>query len=369
MPAAGAGDGSPAPGRASSFGDRAAAPPNFGDRLTAAVAARESQIVLGIDPDPARLWAGALARSSEARAELAQALAAAHERAGAVAAADEHARAVADAGAHEPAPPPLTLQPAALEAGAAVLAHGLALIDAAAPACVAAKPQLACFERLGFAGALALEAVCAAARAAGLLVLADGKRGDVPVTAAAYAQALTGSTPSPFGAVPGLGADAVTANPLLGRDALEPLVESARANGAGVFVLVRTSNPGAADLMDLELAGGEPLWERLAAIVAALGRPGRDGLADVGAVTGATAPQHLARMRELMPAAPFLLPGVGAQGGDVAALAPAFAPGRAAGLVTASRSIAAAHETAGGDPAEAARAEAERLREAAWKLA
>jgi orotidine-5'-phosphate decarboxylase len=107
----------------------------------------------------------------------------------------------------------------------------------------------------------------------------------------------------------------------------------------------------------------------LAAIVAALGRPGRDGLADVGAVTGATAPQHLARMRELMPATPFLLPGVGAQGGDVAALAPAFAPGRAAGLVTASRSIAAAHETAGGDPAEAARAEAERLREAAWKLA
>ena len=105
-----------------------------------------------------------------------------------------------------------------------MLAHSLALIDAAGPACVAAKPQLACFERLGFAGALALEAVCAHARAAGLLVLADGKRGDVPVTAAAYAQALAGTTPSPFGPVPGLGADALTANPLLGRDALEPLV-------------------------------------------------------------------------------------------------------------------------------------------------
>ena len=135
-----------------------------------------------------------------------------------------------------------------------MLAHSLALIDAAGPACVAAKPQLACFERLGFAGALALEAVCAHARAAGLLVLADGKRGDVPVTAAAYAQALTGATPSPFGAVPGLGADALTANPLLGRDALEPLIDGARAAGAGVFVLVRTSNPGAADLMDLRLA-------------------------------------------------------------------------------------------------------------------
>jgi orotidine-5'-phosphate decarboxylase len=121
--------------------------------------------------------------------------------------------------------------------------------------------------------------------------------------------------------------------------------------------------------MDLPLATGEPLWERLATLVAELGRPAQTGLADVGAVTGATAPEHLERMRELMPAAPFLLPGVGAQGGDVAALAPAFAPGRAAGLVTASRSIAQADEQAGGDPAEAARAEAERLRELAWALA
>jgi orotidine-5'-phosphate decarboxylase len=134
-------------------------------------------------------------------------------------------------------------------------------------------------------------------------------------------------------------------------------------------VLVRTSNPGAADLMDLRLETGEPLWERLAALVAGLGRTGRAGLSDVGAVTGATAPQHLARMRELMPHAPFLLPGVGAQGGDVASLAPAFAPGRAAGLVTASRSIAHAHEQSGGDPATAARTEAERLRELAWTLA
>jgi orotidine-5'-phosphate decarboxylase len=254
------------------------------------------------------------------------------------------------------------------ETAAAVLAHCRALIDAAAPACVAAKPQLAFFEQLGFAGWLALEATCAHARAAGLLVIADAKRGDVPSTAAAYARALLGD---------GLGADAVTANPLLGRDALEPLVAGARDAGAGLFVLVRTSNPGAADVMDLPLAGGGPLWERLSAMVDELGReepsPGADvqapQLAAVGAVTGATAPEHLARMRELMPRAPFLLPGVGAQGGDVRALAPAFAPGRAAGLVTASRSIAGAHEQRGGDPAEAARAEAERLRELAWELA
>jgi orotidine-5'-phosphate decarboxylase len=155
---------------------------------------------------------------------------------------------------------------------------------------------------------------------------------------------------------------------LLGRDALEPFVDAARERGAGVFVLVRTSNPGATDVLDLPLATGEPLWERLAAMVDELGGTG-DGLADIGAVPGATAPEHLARMRELMPRTPFLLPGVGAQGGDVATLAPAFAPGHAAGLVTASRSIANAGEAGSGDPSAAARAAAERLRSTAWSLA
>lgn len=323
----------------------------FGDRLAAAVAARESQIVLGIDPDPARLWPDPLARGAQEREELA----------GAMAAAD--ARIEPDRAA--------TARSPRVQAAAAVLVHARALIDAAGPACVAAKPQVACFERLGFAGWLALEATCAHARAAGLLVLADAKRGDVPVSAAAYAQAFSGATPTPFGAVPGLSADGLTVNPLLGRDALDPLVASARAAGGAVFALVRTSNPGAADVLDLRLEDGTPLWERLAGLVAELGAAGRgpaSGLHDVGAVTGATAPQHLARMRELMPATPFLLPGVGAQGGDVEALAPAFSPGRAAGLVTAARSIADAAATHGGDPAQAARAEAECLRARAWML-
>jgi orotidine-5'-phosphate decarboxylase len=233
---------------------------------------------------------------------------------------------------------------------------------------VAVKPQLACFERLGAPGWLALEHTCEHARAKGLLVLADGKRGDVPVTAAAYGQALVASTPSPFGAVSGLEADAFTANPLLGRDALEPLISTARAVNAGAFVLVRTSNPGAADILDLELAGGERLWERLAQLVDDLGERGTAGLKDVGAVTGATEPEHLARLRELMPHTPFLLPGIGAQGGSVEAIAPAFAPGRAGGLVTASRSIANAHQSSSSSPPEAARKEAERLREQAWQL-
>jgi orotidine-5'-phosphate decarboxylase len=249
-----------------------------------------------------------------------------------------------------------------------VAEHCRLLIAAAGPACVAVKLQLACFERLGAPGWDALAQAASAARDAGLLVIADAKRGDVPSTAQAYAQALLGSTPSPLGELPGLGADAVTANPLLGRDALAPLVSTGRAACAGVFVLVRTSNPGAADFQDLALADGGRLWERLARTVAELD-DGRGPLADVGAVVGATEPEHLQRARELMPRAVLLLPGVGAQGGRVEDLGPAFAPGAAAGLVTASRSIARAHETAGGEPPAAAATEARRLRETAWAAA
>lgn len=210
-------------------------------------------------------------------------------------------------------------------------------------------------------GRRALAEVCEAAQEAGLLVLADGKRGDVPVTAAAYAQSLVGETATPWGPVPGLGADAFTANPLLGLDALEPMVAAAVEAGAGVFVLVRTSNPGAADIEDLP-APEAPLHERLAGLVAALADrlAGARGLSGAGAVVGATEPHHLARLRELMPRAVFLIPGVGAQGGRPELLGDAFAPGPASGLVAASRSIAS-----DADPAAAA----ERLREAVWAAA
>jgi orotidine-5'-phosphate decarboxylase len=321
----------------------------FGDRLARAVAERESQIVLGIDPDPAKLWPDAVGALAESRARLALAL------------ADVERSAALDLGHGDRAP--------RLDAAAAVLGHCLSLIDAAGPACVAVKPQFACFERLGFPGWLALEATISHARAQGLIVIADAKRGDIASTATAYAQAMFGGLETPFGPAKGLGADAVTINPLLGRDAIAPFLDAAARHGAGFFVLVRTSNPSATDFFDAELAAGGPLWERIAGLVSEVGTPGAEsGLAEVGAVTGATVPQHLARMRELMPAAPFLLPGIGAQGGEVADLAPAFSPGRAAGLVSASRSIANAYEAQGAEPADAARAEAERLREQAWSL-
>ena len=224
------------------------------------------------------------------------------------------------------------------------------LIEVAGPECAAAKLQLACFERLGAPGWTALERTAAAARESGLLVIADGKRGDVPVTATAYGQALFGSTATPWGETPGLGADAATVNPMLGADALEPFLGAAEAASAGLFCLVRTSNPGAADLLDLP-APKAPLFERVAGLLAE--RAGRlsseSGLSGVGAVVGATEPQHLGRLRELMPDSIFLVPGVGAQGGRVAAIGPAFGDHPASVLVTVSRSIAEAS-----DPAAAA---------------
>ena len=295
----------------------------FPDRLAALVEERRSQVVLGLDPDPAALWPVA----------------------------------VEDA--------PAEGSPAERTA-AAVVRHCRAAIDAAGPACVAVKPQVACFERLGAPGWAALADVVAYARERGLLSIADVKRGDVPVTARAYAQALVGHTDGPFGAVPGLGADAFTANPLLGRDALEPLVDAAAAAGAGCFVLVRTSNPGAAEVQDVP-APERPLHELLARIVDELGASsvGGSGLSAVGAVTGATRPERLAGLRELMPSAVFLLPGVGAQGGSVEDLGPAFEPHPAAGLVTASRSIVDAHADRGGEPEAAAAHAAESSRAAA----
>ncbi len=301
-------------------------PALFGDRLAARVQARESQLVLGIDPDPTDLWPQAAAASQSGSPG---------ER-----------------------------------AAAAVLTHCEALIDAIGPACVAVKLQLACFERLGPAGAQALGEVAERARRAELLVIADGKRGDISISAQAYAQALFDGLDTPWGRVPGLGADLATVNPLMGADALEPFVCAARRVGAGVLLLVRTSNPGAADLLDIGLGDGRPLWEHLAhsAHQQGLAGVGISGLSDVGAVVGATAPEHLGRLRELMPRAVFLLPGVGAQGGRVENLAAAFAPGPAGGLITASRSVAGAAGAGAVDPAPSARAEAERLRAAAWSL-
>ena len=220
------------------------------------------------------------------------------------------------------------------------------IVDAVAEVAVAVKPQAAFFEAQGAAGWAELSDVCRFAREAGLLVVADAKRGDVPSTARAYAAAF-----APL-------ADAVTVNPYLGHDSLVPFFEH---DGLGVLVVLKTSNPGSADLQDVPLADGRPFWQHVAERVDGWGadRVGAGGLSSVGAVVGATHPDVLETVRRLLPRAVLLLPGVGAQGGRPEDLAAAFAAGPASALPSASRSVIYADRGPGWQ--EAAAAEASRL--------
>jgi orotidine-5'-phosphate decarboxylase len=253
--------------------------------------------------------------------------------------------------------PQVDLMPVELRGDVARFCCGL--VDAVAPHAVAVKPQLAFFEALGPAGMAAFDQVCIYARRAGLLVIADGKRGDIGSTARAYAEAyLEGDPPR---------ADALTVNPWLGRDAVEPFLGAVRRGGVGIFVLVRTSNAGG-DLQDVTLSDGRPMWHHVAGLVAEWGEDnvGEVGLSSVCAVVGATHPRAVAEARRLMPQTVLLLPGVGAQGGSVADLTRAFQSGPASALVSASRSVDYAFRETGSDFREAAGAEAARLKQEIW---
>jgi orotidine-5'-phosphate decarboxylase len=233
------------------------------------------------------------------------------------------------------------------------------ITDAVAPYAVAVKPQLAFFEALGADGMRAFEQTCEYARAAGLLVIADAKRGDIGSTARAYAEAyLEGDPPR---------ADALTVNPWLGRDAIEPFLGAVRRGGVGIFVLVRTSNAGG-DLQDAVLKDGRPMWHHVAQLVDEWGAEmsGEVGLSSVGAVVGATHPRAVADARRLMPRSILLLPGVGAQGGAPSDLSRAFQSGPASAIVPVSRSVIYAFRDAGSDYRAAAGAEAARLKRDIW---
>jgi orotidine-5'-phosphate decarboxylase len=291
----------------------AAVTAHFGDRLAEAVERKRSQLVVGLDPVRERL-------PVELRAD-------------------------------EPAP--------------AFVRFCRGIVDAVALHAVAVKPQSAFFEALGPEGAAAYAEVCDYARAAGLLVIADAKRGDIGSTARAYAAAFV----EPRGEESPL-ADAVTASPYLGRDSLEPFLAACRRHGAGLFCLVKTSNPGSGDVQDVRLSNGTLLWQHVASLVGDWGDDlvGAAGLSAVGAVVGATYPREVAEARKLLPRTPFLLPGVGAQGGRPADLAPAFACGRAGGLVAASRSVIFAGRESGGDWRTAAGAAASTLAREVWAV-
>jgi orotidine-5'-phosphate decarboxylase len=255
------------------------------------------------------------------------------------------------------------------EAAAACARFCCGLVDAVAPYVVAVKPQVAFFETLGSDGIAALERVCGYARDAGLLVIADGKRGDIGSTARAYATAFLEPRPTLGEGAPPL-ADALTVNTYLGHDSLEPFLQACRLHGAGIFCLVRTSNAGAADVQELTLSDGRPVWQQVAELVAEWGADlvGERGLSSVGAVVGATVPRAVGLARRLLPQSVLLLPGVGAQGATPADVARAFTSGPASALVTASRSVIYAYRGGGSDWRAAAGAEAARLRTEVWSV-
>jgi len=293
---------------------------NFADRLVEAVEQKRSQLVVGLDP---RLELLPLELRGEAQ----------HSPGG-----------VADAFSR--------------------FCRGI--IDAVAPYAVCVKPQLAFFELYGSAGLRALEDVCAHARDVGLLVIADGKRGDIGSTARAYAGAYL----EPRGVQPPL-ADALTVNPYLGRDALEPFLLTCQRHGAGIFVLVKTSNPSSADLQDATLSDGNPLWHQLALLLQEPAEMlvGVSGISSLGVVVGATYPRAIGEARRLLPRSIILLPGVGAQGAAPADVARAFTSGPASALVNVSRSVIFAYRAEEGlDWRDAAGTEAARLRDEIWAV-
>ncbi len=213
---------------------------------------------------------------------------------------------------------------------------GEAIVECAAGRVAAIKPQVGLFERLGPDGMIALQHVCRAARNAGLLVLADAKRGDIGSTAEGYASAYLASG-APFEA------DAVTVNPYMGLDTLEPFMRQAETHAKGVIILARTSNPGSADFQTKNMDGA-PLYARvveaLAPLIARL--KGKSGWSGLMLVAGATGPEEARALRALAPDALFLVPGYGAQGAGAADAMAGFVKGPdglSGGLVNASRSV------------------------------
>jgi orotidine-5'-phosphate decarboxylase len=214
------------------------------------------------------------------------------------------------------------------------------IIDIIAPLVPAIKPQSAFFEACGPAGLVTLQRVLRRGRERGFITILDGKRNDIASTASAYADAAFVGFTVGKRLHPIWDADALTVNPYLGRDAVEPFLESARRSGRGVFVLVRTSNPGAGQFQDLR-CGGRPLFLHVAQAVQTWTREnlGKEGFGDVGAVVGATHSAELAAVREVLPAAYLLVPGLGAQGAAAADTAPAFRNDGLGAIINSSRGI------------------------------
>ncbi|MCC9599495.1 orotidine-5'-phosphate decarboxylase [Stieleria sp. JC731] len=212
------------------------------------------------------------------------------------------------------------------------------IIDVVADIVPCVKPQAAFFEQLGPAGMISLGEVVAYAKKKNLLVILDGKRNDIGSTATAYADAYLGSD-SPWGS------DSLTVSPYLGRDSIEPFVEVCDAREAGIFVLVKTSNPGGGLLQNRETEG-QTVYARVAELVTEINAERLDamGYGPLGAVVGATYPEELASLRQAMPHSWILIPGFGAQGGSADDVKAGFLDGGLGAVVNSSRHIIFAHQ-------------------------
>jgi orotidine-5'-phosphate decarboxylase len=283
----------------------------FADRVIQSIQQKRSHVVVGLDPVLSRLPAFLLAEAATA---------------------------------HGQSP----------EGAAAAIRHFSRLvIDAVAPHVPLIKPQSAFYEIWGAPGVAAFWDAVAYAQSKGLIVIADAKRGDIGSTAAAYADAFFGAGSEWQRGLPA--ADALTVNPYLGTDGLKPFVQRCGAEGHGLFILVKTSNPSSGEFQDQELGGQGPLAAAVARLVDELGRPlvGASGYSSVGAVVGATYPAQAEVYRKLMPRALFLVPGYGAQGGTAADVLPCFNRDGLGALISASRSVNYAWERAGAATPEA----------------
>ncbi|NCN45396.1 MAG: orotidine-5'-phosphate decarboxylase [Candidatus Pacebacteria bacterium CG10_big_fil_rev_8_21_14_0_10_36_11] len=226
-------------------------------------------------------------------------------------------------------------------AGEAIKNFNREVIAAVAPFVPVIKPQLAFYEQYGVPGLMAFDDAVRFAHEHGLLVLADAKRGDIDSTAQAYANAFIGQSKVFSSKTSVFNVDAVTINPFLGEDSLAPLIKTTQEFGNGIFVLVKTSNPGSKDLQDL-VVDGETISERLAKMLQQHIQQEKLSVGEysnVGAVVGATFPKQAAVLRKLLPNSFFLVPGVGAQGGSVQDIRVFFQRNGLGAIVNSSRGI------------------------------
>ena len=250
-------------------------------------------------------------------------------------------------------------------AAGALLRFNKALIDAVFDIVPAVKPQAAFYERYGWQGVRALSETISYARAKGMFVIVDGKRGDIGSTMEAYAEGWLGTAEVEGISFTPFGGDALTVNGYLGSDGIKPLVEVCKKQDKGIFVLAKTSNPSSGELQDMKI-NNETIYETMASLCDKWGEalPGRYGYNGVGVVVGATYPEQLTQLRQRFPRLFFLVPGYGAQGGGGETVAGAFDKNGMGAIVNASRSLMCAWKKEPGmSLAEAVRKEALRMKE------